>query len=69
MDSGEGLPGRPQEMFSGRNDLSPTGHQHFDVDPSGLRFAAIALGQTEEPRAVHLVLAWALELDRLVPGR
>ncbi len=56
-------------MFSGRYDLSPTGHHHFDVDPAGRRFAAGALGQTEEPGAVQLVLDWTRELDHLVPGR
>ena len=34
LEGGDGLrPGSPREMFSGRYDLSPTGHQHFDVDP------------------------------------
>ena len=52
--------GSPREMFQGRYDLSPTGHQHFDIDPEGRRFAAIALGQTADPDALHLVLDWGV---------
>jgi serine/threonine-protein kinase len=61
--------GSPYEMFRGRYDLSPTGHQHFDIDPEGRRFAAIALGQAADPDSLHLVLDWPRELDELVPGR
>ena len=49
--------------------MSPTGHQHYAVDSTGHRFAAIALGQAPDPDALHLVLDWGVELDRLVPAR
>jgi hypothetical protein len=61
-------PGRPRELFRGRFDLSPTGHQHYAVDSTGRRFAAVALGQAPDPDALHLVLDWGVELDRLVPA-
>ncbi|MCH6551833.1 MAG: PD40 domain-containing protein [Planctomycetes bacterium] len=31
--------GAPRELFRGRYDLSPTGHQHYDVAPDGQHFA------------------------------
>jgi serine/threonine-protein kinase len=69
LEGADGLrPGSPREMFSGRYDLSPTGHQHYDVDSTGRRFAAVALG-TKEPSAFQLVVDWDEDLARLVPGR
>ena len=70
LEGEDGLqPGPPHELFRGRFDLSPTGHQHYAVDSTGHRFAAIALGQAPDPDALHLVLDWGVELDRLVPAR
>ena len=63
-------PGKPRELFSGRFDLSPTGHQHYAVDSTGERFATIALGDAADPEALHLVLDWAAEtLDRSPASR
>ena len=68
LEGGDRLrPGTPREMFRGRYDASPTGHQHFDVSKDH-RFAAIALDQAEDPEALHLILNWGPELDRLVAG-
>ncbi|MBW2388695.1 MAG: PD40 domain-containing protein [Deltaproteobacteria bacterium] len=68
LEGAEGLrPGAPREMFRGRYDLSPTGHQHFDIS-NDHRFAAIALDQAEDPQALHLILDWGQKLDRLVAG-
>jgi Tol biopolymer transport system component len=61
------LPGQPRELFKGRFDLSPTGHQHFAVDSTGERFAAIALGQAPDPETLHLVLDWGVDLERAGP--
>jgi class 3 adenylate cyclase len=60
-------PGTPREMFSGRYDRSPTGHQHYDVSRDH-RFSAIALAEAEDPEALHLILDWSQSLDRLVTG-
>jgi dipeptidyl aminopeptidase/acylaminoacyl peptidase len=68
LGGGDGLhPETPREMFRGRYDVSPTGHQHFTVSKDH-RFAAIALDQAEDPEALHLVLDWSQKLDRLVSG-
>ena len=61
-------PGRPRELFRGRFDMSPTGHQHYAVDSTGQRFAAIALGEARDPEALHLVLDWDVHLERSTPA-
>jgi len=61
-------PGKPRALFSGRFDLSPTGHQHYAVDSAGERFAAIELGEAADPEALHLVLDWAVEPLMRPPG-
>jgi serine/threonine-protein kinase len=69
LEGDDGLrPGPPRELFEGRFDLSPTGHQHYAVDSTGKRFAAIALGEAPDPDALHLTLNWGLDLERLVPA-
>jgi class 3 adenylate cyclase/Tol biopolymer transport system component len=66
LDGEDGLhPGRPRELFTGRFDRSPTGHQHYAVDSTGRRFAAIALGQAPDPEILHMVLDWGAELGQL----
>ena len=60
--------GEPRELFRGRYDLSPTGHQHYDVAPDGQRFAVISLAGDGEPAELRLVVDWAEELRRLVPS-
>lgn len=59
-------PGPARELFAGRFDRSPTGHQHFAVDSTGKRFAAIALGEAPDPDELQLVLDWSADLERLV---
>ena len=66
LEGSDGLrPGVAREMFRGRYDLSPTGHQHFDVSKDQ-RFAAIALDQAEDPESLHLIVNWDHDLDHLV---
>jgi serine/threonine-protein kinase len=66
VDGATGLPlGPPRQLFEGRFDLSPTGHQHYAVDSTGQRFAAIALGEAPDPDVLHLVLDWSADLERL----
>ena len=60
--------GTPRELFRGRYDLSPTGHQHYDVAPDGQRFAVIDLGRAADPTELRLVMDWQRELERLVPA-
>jgi hypothetical protein len=70
LEGQDGLrPGQPRELFRGRFDLSPTGHQHYAVESTGQRFAAIALGEAPDPDALHLVLDWGVDLERLVPAK
>ena len=57
-------PGATRALFSGRYDLSPTGHQHYDVHPDGSRFALVDLGDEADPDELHLVLNWEVELER-----
>jgi Tol biopolymer transport system component len=59
--------GAPKELFRGRYDLSPTGHQHYDVAPDGQHFAVIRLSGDEDPGELRLVMNWAEELESLVP--
>ncbi|MCZ6784476.1 MAG: hypothetical protein O7G30_14330 [Proteobacteria bacterium] len=60
--------GAPRELFRGRYDRSPTGHQHYDVAPDGQHFAVIGLGGGEDLAELRLIVDWASELERLVPG-
>jgi hypothetical protein len=65
-DRNEGVrPHSVRELFRGRFDASPTGHQHYDVDAQG-RFAAIALENATDPEMLHLVIGWDAELERIV---
>ena len=59
--------GAPRELFRGRYDLSPNGHQHYDIAPDGQHFAVIRLGGDEDPGELRMVVDWAQELGRLVP--
>ena len=61
-------PGATRAMFRGRYDLSPTGHQHYDVHPDGRRFALIDLGEDADPDELHLVFGWDEELRRQAPA-
>jgi serine/threonine-protein kinase len=60
--------GAPRELFRGRYDLSPNGHQHYDIAPDGQHFAVIRLGGDEDPGELRLIVDWAQELGRLVPA-
>ena len=59
--------GAPRELFRGRYDLSPTGHQHYDIAPDGQHLAVIHLGG-DDAGELRLIVDWAQELGRLVPA-
>jgi serine/threonine-protein kinase len=61
-------PGRARELFEGRFDLSPTGHQHYAIDSTGQRLAAIALSEAPDPETLHMVLGWGSDLERMMPA-
>ena len=61
-------PGATRTLFRGRYDLSPTGHQHYDVHPDGRHFAVVDLGQNADPKEIRLILAWREELARHLPA-
>ena len=61
-------PGTTRTLFRGRYDLSPTGHQHYDIHPDGRHFAVIDLGENADPKEIRLILAWGEELARRLPA-
>jgi len=61
--------GQPKVLFEGRFTRIGWATANYDLSPDGKRFLMIKGEDTAPPTQIHLVVNWADELRRLVPGR